>query len=48
MVAEHAHALLRAGRTGRSTLGGDAATCPEPVTVLVRVADPAPACRSSA
>ncbi|MFE5958098.1 hypothetical protein [Streptomyces rubiginosohelvolus] len=42
MVAEHAQALLRAGCTGRSTLGGDAATCPEPVAVLVRVAAPAP------
>ncbi|USQ85928.1 XdhC family protein [Streptomyces phaeoluteigriseus] len=37
-VADHARALLRAGRTARSHLGGDAATCPEQLTVLVHVA----------
>jgi xanthine dehydrogenase accessory factor len=37
-VAEQAAALLRAGRTARSTLGGDAATCPERLTFLVHVA----------
>ncbi|MGW3866449.1 XdhC family protein [Streptomyces sp. NPDC005047] len=42
LVAAEAQALLRTGRTGRTTLSGDAATCPEPLTVLVHVAAPAP------
>ncbi|MEU4176421.1 XdhC/CoxI family protein [Streptomyces sp. NPDC026589] len=42
MVAAQAQALLRAGRTDRITLGGTATTCPEPLTVLVHVAAPAP------
>nr|WTB09004.1 XdhC family protein [Streptomyces antimycoticus] len=37
-VTGHAQALLRAGRTARSHLGGDTATCPEQLTVLVHVA----------
>ncbi|WP_326809170.1 XdhC family protein [Streptomyces sp. NBC_01775] len=37
-VTGHAQALLRAGRTALSHLGGDAATCPEQLTVLVHVA----------
>ena len=37
-VTGHAQALMRAGRTARSHLGGDAATCPEQLTVLVHVA----------
>ncbi|TXL85573.1 XdhC/CoxI family protein [Streptomyces sp. IB2014 016-6] len=38
MVATQARAVLRTGRTARSTLGGTAATCPDPLTVLVHVA----------
>ncbi|MEU9291397.1 XdhC/CoxI family protein [Streptomyces sp. NPDC048275] len=34
-VAAQARALLRAGRTGRVEVGGDAATCPEKLSVLV-------------
>ncbi|MFG3151491.1 XdhC family protein [Streptomyces sp. NPDC048219] len=41
-VAEHTRALLRAGRTALSHLGGDADTCPEPLTVLVHVATTRP------
>lgn len=37
-VTGHAQALLRAGRTARSHLVGDAATCHEQLTVLVHVA----------
>ncbi|WP_405529085.1 XdhC family protein [Streptomyces canus] len=37
-VAKQAAVLLRGGRTARSTLGSDAATCPERLTVLVHVA----------
>ncbi|MFC7883044.1 XdhC family protein [Streptomyces sp. NPDC057376] len=38
VVTDHARALLRAGRTAADRLGGDAATCPEQLTVLVHVA----------
>ncbi|WP_326761652.1 XdhC family protein [Streptomyces phaeochromogenes] len=34
-VTAQARALLRAGRTGRVEVGGDAATCPERLSVLV-------------
>lgn len=34
-VAAHAHALLRAGRSGRIEVGGEATTCPERLSVLV-------------
>jgi xanthine dehydrogenase accessory factor len=34
-VAAQARALLRAGRTGRVDLGGDAVTCPESLSVLI-------------
>ncbi|AQU70110.1 XdhC family protein [Streptomyces niveus] len=34
-VTAQARALLRAGRTGRVEVGGDAATCPEKLSVLV-------------
>ncbi|MFJ8021514.1 XdhC family protein [Streptomyces sp. NPDC096311] len=34
-VAAQARALLRAGRSGRIEVGGDAATCPEKLSVLV-------------
>ncbi|MFE3032998.1 XdhC family protein [Streptomyces canus] len=37
-VADRARALLRAGRTARVTLGGDADTCLEGVSLLVHVA----------
>ncbi|MFD5910591.1 XdhC family protein [Streptomyces massasporeus] len=37
-VAERASALLRAGRTARVEVGGDAETCPETLSVLVHVA----------
>ncbi|MFE2847811.1 XdhC family protein [Streptomyces scopuliridis] len=37
-VADQARALLRAGRTARITLGGDADTCPERLSVFVHVA----------
>jgi xanthine dehydrogenase accessory factor len=37
-VADEARAVLRTGRTARSTLGGDADTCPERLSVLVHVA----------
>ncbi|MFE9453980.1 XdhC family protein [Streptomyces sp. NPDC006739] len=37
-VADRARALLRAGHTARVTLGGDADTCPERLSVLVHVA----------
>lgn len=37
-VADRAKALVRAGRTACVTLGGDAATCPERLSVLVHVA----------
>ncbi|MDT0572757.1 XdhC/CoxI family protein [Streptomyces sp. DSM 3412] len=37
LVAEEARALLRAGRTGRATVGGNGDGCPEPLTVLVHV-----------
>ncbi|MBA4862014.1 XdhC family protein [Streptomyces sp. PSKA54] len=36
-VADQARALLRAGRTARISLGGDADTCPERLSVLVHV-----------
>ncbi|MFD5339494.1 XdhC family protein [Streptomyces hawaiiensis] len=35
VVAAQARALLRAGRTGRIEVGGDAGTCPERLSVLV-------------
>ncbi|WP_225634517.1 XdhC family protein [Streptomyces solaniscabiei] len=38
VVTDHARALLRAGRTAAGHIGGDAATCPERLTVLVHVA----------
>jgi xanthine dehydrogenase accessory factor len=41
-VAMRAHALLRAGRTGRIEIGGDADTCPERLTVLVHTNAPRP------
>jgi hypothetical protein len=41
-VADRARALLRAGHTARVPLGGDAATCPERLSVLVHVAAPRP------
>ncbi|MFF3501627.1 XdhC family protein [Streptomyces sp. NPDC003247] len=41
-VAEEARALLRAGRGGRATVGGDAESCPEPLTVFVHVHAPRP------
>ncbi|GAA4798490.1 hypothetical protein GCM10023220_27880 [Streptomyces ziwulingensis] len=44
-VAAQALALLRAGRTGRAEVGGDAATCPERLSVPSPCATPA---RSSA
>ncbi|MGW2169528.1 XdhC family protein [Streptomyces sp. NPDC001705] len=37
-VADRTRAVLRTGRTARSTLGGDADTCPERLSVLVHVA----------
>ncbi len=37
-VTDRARALLRAGRTALVTLGGDADTCPERLSVLVHVA----------
>ncbi|MGP4089186.1 XdhC family protein [Streptomyces sp. KR55] len=36
-VADQARALLRAGRTALASLGGDADTCPERLSVLVHV-----------
>ncbi|MFJ7998144.1 XdhC family protein [Streptomyces sp. NPDC096310] len=36
-VGAQAWALLRAGRTARAEIGGDAATCPERLSVLVHV-----------
>ncbi|MEU6788394.1 XdhC/CoxI family protein [Nonomuraea angiospora] len=36
-VADQARALLRAGRTGRATIGGDADWCPERLSLLVHV-----------
>ncbi|MEV2193632.1 XdhC/CoxI family protein [Streptomyces phaeochromogenes] len=36
-IAAQAHALLRAGGTGRIEVGGDTATCPERLSVLVHV-----------
>ncbi|NGO09084.1 xanthine dehydrogenase [Streptomyces sp. HC44] len=37
LVADEARALLRAGRTARVTVGGEADTCLEPLTALVHV-----------
>ena len=36
-VAAQARSMLHAGRTGRIEVGGDADTCPEPLSVLVHV-----------
>ncbi len=36
-VSAQARALLRSGRTARAEVGGDAATCPERLSVLVHV-----------
>ncbi|MDT0550006.1 MULTISPECIES: XdhC/CoxI family protein [Streptomyces] len=36
-VAARARAMLRAGRTGRTEVGGDADTCPDQLSVLVHV-----------
>ncbi|MGW2384089.1 XdhC family protein [Streptomyces sp. NPDC001658] len=41
-VMVRAEGLLRAGRTARVEVGGDAATCPERLSVLVHVAAPRP------
>jgi xanthine dehydrogenase accessory factor len=41
-VAIRARALLRAGRTGRIEIGGDADTCPERLSVLVHTNAPRP------
>ena len=41
-VAAQVRALLRAGRTARIEVGGDADTCPEKLTVLVHAPRPAP------
>ncbi|MFE9644895.1 XdhC family protein [Streptomyces sp. NPDC006365] len=41
-VATQARALLRAGRTGRVQVGGDADTCPEKLTLLVHTHAPPP------
>ncbi|MFD5746368.1 XdhC family protein [Streptomyces sp. NPDC127033] len=41
-VAEQARALLRTGRGGRATVGGDAAGCPDRLTALVHVHAPRP------
>ncbi|WP_329344127.1 XdhC family protein [Streptomyces sp. NBC_01352] len=41
-VVAHARALLRAGRTARIDVGGDAGTCPRKLTVLVHTHAPRP------
>ncbi|WP_406498022.1 XdhC family protein [Streptomyces sp. NBC_01604] len=41
-VAAQARALLRAGRTARTEVGGDADTCPEKLAVLVHTHAPRP------
>ncbi|MDH6625965.1 xanthine dehydrogenase accessory factor [Streptomyces sp. LBL] len=41
-VAAQARALLRAGRTARTEVGGDADTCPERLSVLVHTHAPRP------
>ncbi|MEU1932896.1 XdhC/CoxI family protein [Streptomyces coeruleorubidus] len=41
-VAARARALLRAGRTARTEVGGDADTCPERLSVLVHTHAPRP------
>ncbi|MEE1830264.1 XdhC/CoxI family protein [Streptomyces sp. SP17KL33] len=41
-VSAQARALLRTGRTARTEVGGDAATCPERLSVLAHVAAPRP------
>jgi xanthine dehydrogenase accessory factor len=41
-VAAQTHALLRAGRTARIEVGGDADTCPERLSVLVHTHAPRP------
>lgn len=41
-VVAHARALLRAGRTARIEVGGDADTCPERLSVLVHTHAPRP------
>ncbi|MBT3155351.1 XdhC family protein [Streptomyces sp. CHD11] len=41
-VAAQAHALLRAGRTARVEVGGDAGTCPGKLTLLVHTHAPPP------
>ncbi|WP_030609659.1 XdhC family protein [Streptomyces fulvoviolaceus] len=41
-VATQARALLRAGRTARTEVGGDANTCPERLSVLVHTHAPRP------
>ncbi|MCX4834270.1 MULTISPECIES: XdhC family protein [unclassified Streptomyces] len=41
-VSAHAEALLRSGRTAAASVGGDADTCPEGLSVLVHVRAPRP------